>query len=109
MLRGDSIRSALQPPYSAPYHILQRIGKVFVLRIDTKKFRVSVNRKKTAFFLDIDSLSSGAFLTTPSSSRRERPTITTHLEQRIHFTNFFPVQPIFLPRGDVAPPLIYHL
>ncbi|GFY61605.1 uncharacterized protein TNIN_108351 [Trichonephila inaurata madagascariensis] len=33
MLRDDSIHGALQPPYSGPYHILQCIGKGFVLRI----------------------------------------------------------------------------
>ncbi|GFS61054.1 hypothetical protein TNIN_325281 [Trichonephila inaurata madagascariensis] len=43
MLRDDSIRGALQPPYSGPYRILQRIGKVFVLHMGTKEVRVIVS------------------------------------------------------------------
>ncbi|GFW30123.1 hypothetical protein TNCV_1054341 [Trichonephila clavipes] len=48
MLRDDSLHGTLQPPYSGPYCLLQRIGKVFVLRIGTKEARVSVDRIKSA-------------------------------------------------------------
>ncbi|GFX93550.1 hypothetical protein TNCV_1094901 [Trichonephila clavipes] len=54
MLRDDSIRGALQPPHSGPYRILQRIGKVFALRIGTKEVRVSVDRIKPAYVLAND-------------------------------------------------------
>ncbi|GFT41814.1 uncharacterized protein TNCV_1666771 [Trichonephila clavipes] len=74
MLRDDSIRGALQPPYSRPYRILQRIGKVFVLRIGTKEVRVSVDRIKPAYVLADDLPSSGPSLPTPGSAR---PTATT--------------------------------
>ncbi|GFR19425.1 hypothetical protein TNCT_1001 [Trichonephila clavata] len=59
MLRDDSIRGALQPPYSRPYRILQCIGKVFLLRFGTKKVRVSVDRIKPAYVLADDPSSSG--------------------------------------------------
>ncbi|GFY79624.1 hypothetical protein TNIN_314801 [Trichonephila inaurata madagascariensis] len=48
ILRDDSIRGVLQPPYSGPYRILQRIGKVSVLRFGTKEVRVSIDRIKPA-------------------------------------------------------------
>ncbi|GFR09962.1 hypothetical protein TNCT_692651 [Trichonephila clavata] len=54
MLRDDSIRGALQPLYSGPYRILQRIGKVFVLRIATKEVSVRVDRIKPAYALADD-------------------------------------------------------
>ncbi|GFS50843.1 uncharacterized protein TNIN_136621 [Trichonephila inaurata madagascariensis] len=56
MLRDDSIRGALQPPYSGPYCILQRIGKSFVLRMGTKEVRVSVDRMKPTYVLADDPL-----------------------------------------------------
>lgn len=46
MLRDDSLWKAFQPPYSGPYRILQRLGKVFVLRIGNKDVRLSVDRIK---------------------------------------------------------------
>ncbi|GFR06478.1 hypothetical protein TNCT_493181 [Trichonephila clavata] len=86
MLRENSIRSALQPLYSGPYRILQRIGKVFVLHIGTKEVRVSVDRIKPAYVLADDPSSFGPSLPTPGSSR---PTITTRSGRRVHFTDFF--------------------
>ncbi|GFY43586.1 transposon Ty3-I Gag-Pol polyprotein [Trichonephila inaurata madagascariensis] len=68
MLRDDSIRGTLQPPYSGPYRILQCIGKVFVLRIGTKEVRVSVDNIKPAYVLADDPPSSGPSLPTPGSS-----------------------------------------
>ncbi|GFY00944.1 uncharacterized protein TNCV_1363501 [Trichonephila clavipes] len=59
MLHDDSIRGALQPTYSEPNRILQRIGKVFVLRIGRKEVRVSVDRIKRAYVLADDTPSSG--------------------------------------------------
>ncbi|GFR21791.1 uncharacterized protein TNCT_151881 [Trichonephila clavata] len=67
MLGDDSIRGALQPPYSGPYRILQRIGKIFVLRIGAKEVRVSVNRIKPGYVLAKDPPSSGHSLPTPGS------------------------------------------
>ncbi|GFY44029.1 uncharacterized protein TNIN_496331 [Trichonephila inaurata madagascariensis] len=69
MLRDDSIRVALQPSYSGPYRILQRIGKVFMLRMGTKEVRVGVDRMKPAYVLAYDPTSSGPSLPTPDSSR----------------------------------------
>ncbi|GFX87013.1 hypothetical protein TNCV_2636531 [Trichonephila clavipes] len=82
MLRDDFIRGAFQTPYSGPYRILQRIGKIFVLRIGTKEVRVRVDRIKPAD----DPPSSGPSLPTPGSLR---PTVTTRSGWRVHFTDFF--------------------
>ncbi|GFY40089.1 hypothetical protein TNIN_423421 [Trichonephila inaurata madagascariensis] len=86
MLRDDSIRGALQPPYSGPYRILQRIGMVFVVCICTKEVRVSVDRIQPAYVLADDPPSSRSSLPTPDSSRL---TITTRSGRRVHFTDFF--------------------
>ncbi|GFW30122.1 integrase catalytic domain-containing protein [Trichonephila clavipes] len=86
MLRDDSIQGALQPPYSGPYRILQRIGMVFVLRIVTKEVRVSVDHLKPAYVLADDPPSSGPSLPTTGSAR---PTVTTRSGRRVHFTDFF--------------------
>ncbi|GFW03181.1 uncharacterized protein TNCV_158001 [Trichonephila clavipes] len=66
MLRDDSIRGALQPPYSVLYRTLKRIGKIFVLCIGTKEVRVSVDRIKPAYFLADDPPSSGPSVPTPA-------------------------------------------
>ncbi|GFY46846.1 uncharacterized protein TNIN_269881 [Trichonephila inaurata madagascariensis] len=92
MLRDDSIRGALQPPYSGPYRILQGIGKVFVLRMGTKEVHVSVDRIKPAN----DPPRCGPSLPMPDSSR---PTITTCSGQRVHFTDFFSSLNYFSPQG----------
>ncbi|GFY64766.1 integrase catalytic domain-containing protein [Trichonephila inaurata madagascariensis] len=94
MLRDDSIRGALQPPYSGPYRILQRIGKVFVLRMGTKEVRVSVDRIKPAYVLADDPPSYGLSLPTPDSSRP-----TTRSGRRVHFTHFFSSVNYFSPHG----------
>ncbi|GFU60345.1 uncharacterized protein TNCV_3307941 [Trichonephila clavipes] len=86
VLRYDSIHGALQPPYSGPYRIFQRIGKVFVLRIGTKEVRVSVDRIKPAYILADDPPSSGISLPTPGSARS---TVTTRSGRQVYFTNFF--------------------
>ncbi|GFW41447.1 uncharacterized protein TNCV_465381 [Trichonephila clavipes] len=65
-----------------PYRILQRIGKVFVLRIGTKEVRVSVDRIKSVYVLTDDPPSSGPSLPTPGYAR---PTVTTRLGRRVHF------------------------
>ncbi|GFX69442.1 uncharacterized protein TNCV_380111 [Trichonephila clavipes] len=67
MLQDDSIRGSLQPPYSGPYHILQRIGKVLC-------FHTNVDRIKPAYVLADDPPSSGPSLPTPGSAK---PTVTT--------------------------------
>ncbi|GFW94678.1 uncharacterized protein TNCV_4247181 [Trichonephila clavipes] len=86
MLRDDFIRGTLQPPYSGPYRILQRIGNVFVLRIGTKEVRVSVDSIKPAYVLADDPSSFGPSLPTPGSSR---PIVTTRSGRQVHFTDFF--------------------
>ncbi|KAF8764005.1 hypothetical protein HNY73_022128 [Argiope bruennichi] len=69
MLRDDSLRGALQPPYSGPYRILQRLGKVFILRIGTKEVRVSVDHIKPAFIFFDGAASSIAPVPKPDFQR----------------------------------------
>ncbi|GFW69772.1 hypothetical protein TNCV_1884161 [Trichonephila clavipes] len=95
MLREDYIRGALQTPYSGSYRILQRIGKVFVLRIGTKEVRVSGDRIKSVYVLSDDPPNSGPSLPTPGSSRT---TVTTRSGRRVHFTDFFKTK-LFFSQG----------
>lgn len=55
-LRDDTIRRALQPPYTGPYRVLERSpdGKTFTLSIKNNKVVVSVDRLKPAFIDHID-------------------------------------------------------
>lgn len=50
-LRDDSVRRALQPPYTGPYEVVERAsdGKTLTIVIKGKKVTVSVDRVKPAF------------------------------------------------------------
>ncbi|GFX28201.1 integrase catalytic domain-containing protein [Trichonephila clavipes] len=79
-----------------PYRILQRIGKVLVLRIDTKEVRGSVDRIKPAYVLADDPPSSGLSLRTPGSAR---PTVTIRSGRRVNFSDFSSSLNYFSPQG----------
>ncbi|XP_059046725.1 uncharacterized protein LOC131842210 [Achroia grisella] len=50
-LRDDSVRGALQPPYSGPYEVLERGDKIFKLLVKGKPVTVSIDRLKPAYIL----------------------------------------------------------
>ena len=53
-LRRDSVRGPSDPPYDGPYKVLERNEKSFVIEINDKKVRVSIDRLKPAFILSED-------------------------------------------------------
>lgn len=48
-LRTDAVRKSLQPPYSGPFHVLERNAKFFVLDFNGRRETVSIDRLKPAF------------------------------------------------------------
>ena len=50
-LRDDSLRGALQPPYTGPYEVLERGEKTFKISIKGKSVTVSIDRIKPAYIL----------------------------------------------------------
>ncbi|GFU88559.1 hypothetical protein TNCV_4442361 [Trichonephila clavipes] len=55
-LRRDMLRRPLQQPYDGPFKVLQRKDKVFFLDINGKRVSVSIDRCKSAFFLNTEDL-----------------------------------------------------
>lgn len=66
-LRDDSVRAALQPPYTGPHEVLERGDKTFKILVRGKPTTVSVDRLKPAYQLVDDSP------TTPSSPVTHTP------------------------------------
>lgn len=50
-LRDDSLRKALQPPYTGPYAVLERNDKTFKIQVKGKSVTVSIDRLKPAYIL----------------------------------------------------------
>lgn len=65
-LRTDSLRGALQPPYTGPYQVLSRSDKTFKLLVNKKAVVVSVDRLKPAYTLPSDTSVQPAGPDTPS-------------------------------------------
>lgn len=53
-LRHDAVRGPSNPPYDGPYKVIERSNKSFVIEINDKKVRVSIDRLKPAFILSDD-------------------------------------------------------
>ncbi|KAG7307845.1 hypothetical protein JYU34_006448 [Plutella xylostella] len=49
MLRDDTVRRSMQPPYCGPYRVLHRSDKTFKLDINGKENTVSIDRLKPAY------------------------------------------------------------
>ena len=52
-VRVDAVRRPLCPPYEGPFKVLQREAKTFLIDRLGKEYRVSVDRLKPAFTLDV--------------------------------------------------------
>ncbi|XP_058790930.1 uncharacterized protein LOC131664081 [Phymastichus coffea] len=53
-LRYDAVRGPSDPPYDGPYKVLERNDKSFVIDINDKKVRVSIDKLKPAFIVSDD-------------------------------------------------------
>lgn len=51
-LRDDTVRPSLAPPYLGPYQVIERRGKVVVLRVGKKDVTVTIDRVKPCYMLD---------------------------------------------------------
>ncbi|KMQ84893.1 pro-pol polyprotein [Lasius niger] len=53
-LRHDAARGPSQPPYDGPYEVMERGDKNFIIKINGKNVRVTIDRLKPAFLLSED-------------------------------------------------------
>ncbi|XP_078051880.1 uncharacterized protein LOC144478033, partial [Augochlora pura] len=51
-LRHDAVKNPLQPPYDGPFKVISRRDKTFVINVNGKEVRVSIDRLKPAFVLN---------------------------------------------------------
>lgn len=65
LLRDDTVRRPLQPPYSGPHRILKRRDKTLTLALNGRESTVSVDRVKPAHIESGILLSSNASYTPP--------------------------------------------
>lgn len=50
-LRNDATTKSLEPPYQGPYEVIERSDKNFVIHVNNKNVKVSIDRLKPAFIL----------------------------------------------------------
>ncbi|XP_046965859.1 uncharacterized protein LOC124534193 [Vanessa cardui] len=50
-LRDDTLRGALQPPYTGPYEVIERGDKTFKIQVKGRNVAVSIDRLKPAYIL----------------------------------------------------------
>lgn len=48
-VRNDTVRSALQPPYDGPFEVLERREKYYVVKLNNRTSKISIDRLKSAF------------------------------------------------------------
>ena len=109
-LRTDSLRAALQPPYTGPHEVLSRSDKTYKLLVNRKAVVVSIDRLKPAFTLPPDNpvrlaqpdtpppdstpavLDTGPATQSPTApdpaqetNAPERPAVTTRSGRRVRF------------------------
>jgi hypothetical protein len=77
-LRQDSIRRALEPPYSGPYQVLSQKNKTLKLLVHGKSIIVSADRVKPAYIFNEDDCGRTTFkpatIATPNTTLSDIPT-----------------------------------
>ena len=48
-IRHDAVRNSIQPPYDGPYKVVDRGEKTFVIKINNKNVKISIDRLKPAY------------------------------------------------------------
>lgn len=71
-LRDDTVRGALQPPYSGPHPIIRRDTKTLTLLISGKERKVSIDRVKPAFLIEPDHPTPNRILQKTGDSTKEK-------------------------------------
>jgi hypothetical protein len=108
-LRQDSIRKALDPPYTGPYPVLSRHEKTLRILVRGKPHTVSTNRVKSAYIFseadDPPTTSNPAVhpqITTSNSASPPTPLRTTRSGRHVHFPDRYLHWDTFLvEEGDV--------
>ena len=87
-VRNDTVRKPLQPPYDGPFKVIDRTAKYFILDLNGRKDKVSLDRLKPANLdtaPDADNISNTPPLTTHSSPSASTPTRATRSGRQVHF------------------------
>jgi cleavage and polyadenylation specificity factor subunit 1 len=94
-LRQDSVRRALDPPYSGPHKIIARTDKTLTLSVRGRQVTVSTYRVKPAYILEETQHDTGSPPAQPSSASTKpvatpiQPPRTTHSRPAVHFPDRF--------------------
>ena len=103
-VRNDTVRRPLQSPYDGPFKVIERTDKYFVLDLNSRKDKVSLDRLKPAYLdrtLEMDA-------STPHPSPQPAtpiviPTRTTRSGRRVHFPKrLMGIVPLSLGGSDVV-------
>lgn len=86
-LRTDAGRKVLQNPYEGPYEVTERDDKTYVIKINGKPKRVSIDRLKPAFFQNSEETVFRTVSTPPEVSEK-----TTRSGRRVHFPDRYQSQ-----------------
>lgn len=81
-LRTDSLRGALEPPYTGPYRVLKRTEKTVTVELPRGPVTVSIDRVKPAFTLSNTSPANPNLLSPP-------PIRTTRSGRHVKFPDYF--------------------
>jgi hypothetical protein len=84
-LRQDTIRRALEPPYSGPYQVLSRRDKTLQLLVRSKSVIVSADRVKLAYVLHEPVHDRTPFPSPATSTQTPTTTRTTRSGRQVHF------------------------
>lgn len=55
-VRNDAVRKPLQPTYAGPFRVLSRGSKVYEIQLPGRKCKISIDRLKPAYVIDIRSV-----------------------------------------------------
>jgi len=80
-LRQDSIRRALEPPYTGPHKVIARTDKTLTIVVRGRQVNVSADRVKPAYVLDGPQHDTGSLPSTQPRSDPEKPVSTTRPTQ----------------------------
>lgn len=83
-VREDAVRRSLEPPYHGPYKVIKRFDKYFLVQLDQRTSKISIDRLKAAFIANEDvSTNQAPIATKPHSPDVPNQVTTTRSGRRV--------------------------